>query len=487
MQIIPFFYGVCFMLMSAVTYAQSTVVGKVDFVKGDSAAKQPNETPRILAKNSDIFAHDNIQTTERSFVIVNFVDGSKITVRPNSNFNVDNMDNKQSQLTVHEGSVRADNSQGQHNLEIKTPDIAVKSEKADYSISVCKENCESAENKNDIAKVIDLKGNVDVINGQQERHLSLGASLFEHDRVISKENSYAAFVFRDGEKMVLQPSSQIDIAQYDFQKNKKDKVLYKLVVGGMRVLTGSIGKKDPSAYAIDTPVATIGIRGTEFDLTCLNDCENPNFSEEDEIANDQSSGLVTHVEEGIITISNESGTIDAKKGQNHFISNKKIPPVNVQQLPDNVIELNELTPKPSKFKELHFSEKNPKTPNSFVSVHKGKVAVENNNFVEKKPPVFLASGQNGQLIPEKNKMAVENNNFDEKNSETSNAFVNANSEPFFLTAGQSGQLDEFKNFVFSYAPPIFNNQTLFSPIENAPDSSSDFDNTLKTGESCVVK
>ncbi len=41
----------------------------------------------------------------------------------------------------------------------------------------------------------------------------------------------------------------------------------KLVEGGPRALSGAIAKQNPDAYRINTPVvATLGVRGTEFDV-----------------------------------------------------------------------------------------------------------------------------------------------------------------------------------------------------------------------------
>ena len=70
------------------------------------------------------------------------------------------------------------------------------------------------------------------------------------------------------QKITLQANSELDIKQYNYQiKGKKDQVLLRLATGGLRALTGSIGKNDHNAYTLDTPVATIGIRGTGTDTS----------------------------------------------------------------------------------------------------------------------------------------------------------------------------------------------------------------------------
>jgi len=100
----------------------------------------------------------------------------------------------------------------------------------------------------------------------KERPLSLGKSLYNSDSVSSEKDSYALLVFPDGQKITLKADSEMEIKQYNYQiKDKKDQVLLRLATGGLRALTGSIGKNDHSAYSLDTPVATIGIRGSGAD------------------------------------------------------------------------------------------------------------------------------------------------------------------------------------------------------------------------------
>jgi hypothetical protein len=50
-------------------------------------------------------------------------------------------------------------------------------------------------------------------------------------------------------------------------------MLVGLVKGGLRVVTGLFGKRNPSGVKFQTATATIGIRGTEFDARlCEADC-----------------------------------------------------------------------------------------------------------------------------------------------------------------------------------------------------------------------
>jgi hypothetical protein len=286
----PFWYALalCLWLFTQPVFAGPDLVGRVSFVKGNNAAQQPGQAPRMLGKDSEIFQGDNIQTTERSFVIVDFTDGAKVTVRPNSNFTIAHYDNrsanKTAQLVLHEGGVNATTSaiaQGKpDNLQIKTPTATIKpsSDKAELAIRVCDEACEkdaraAADSKartedSIVARVTDLKGDVvakkRADKTAKERPLSVGNPLYNSDILSSEKDSYALVVFPDGQKITLRANSEMAIQRYHYQiKDKKDQVLLRLATGGLRLLTGRIGKNDHAAFALDTPVATIGIRGSE--------------------------------------------------------------------------------------------------------------------------------------------------------------------------------------------------------------------------------
>ena len=72
--------------------------------------------------------------------------------------------------------------------------------------------------------------------------------------------------FTDGGMVSLQPRTQFRIDAYEFkgQPDGGEKGFFSLLKGAMRTITGAIGKADRKAYRLDTAVATIGIRGTEY-------------------------------------------------------------------------------------------------------------------------------------------------------------------------------------------------------------------------------
>lgn len=101
-----------------------------------------------------------------------------------------------------------------------------------------------------------------------------GARLAEGQRVDSGAalktgpNSGVTIRFDDGQMLALTSNSNLVIDEYRFNPHKPEEggILTSLVRGGMRMVTGLIGKTKPERVQVTTPVATIGIRGTDFQL-----------------------------------------------------------------------------------------------------------------------------------------------------------------------------------------------------------------------------
>ena len=408
-----FYAGVIACVLTLPSYAQNTIVGKIGFSKGSAAAQAADEAPRILAKDAPVFQGDNIQTSDASFVVIDFTDGSKVNVRPNSNFKIDTFDtsNKHATFTVYEGAVRASTGDianaGADHFQIKTPSATLKGAQAsDYTVYVCKDNCGDTKKTPDtsVAKVVDIKGDVYAQNrgnqNESERKLALGDNLNAQDYLSSQADSYVVMVFRDGEKVTLQANSEFDIVQYDYQKaGKQDKILFKLAAGGMRALTGSIGKKDHDAYAVNTPVATIGIRGTEYDLQCTGSCVEENQSENREFIDEDTSGMVSYVQQGTIAQTNATGEHLVTQGQISFIHNANTAPIQLAQLPTTLIEKMNSAPRPitAPSPDKLFEKNGDSTKaGTYTTVNKGSAKLETHNETNETKTSPSSSAQKAQ-------------------------------------------------------------------------------------------
>jgi hypothetical protein len=81
-------------------------------------------------------------------------------------------------------------------------------------------------------------------------------------------NSSVTLRFDDGQMISLAGTTTYSLDEYKFnpQKPEEGSFLSSLVKGGLRAVSGLIGEKNPKDVKFRTPVATAGIRGTDFDL-----------------------------------------------------------------------------------------------------------------------------------------------------------------------------------------------------------------------------
>lgn len=86
------------------------------------------------------------------------------------------------------------------------------------------------------------------------------------DTLVAEKNTYARIRFADNSEVTLKPNTilRIDAFAYDAGKPEGDNASLTLVKGGVRVTTGLLGKRNGEKFALNTPSAAIGIRGSTF-------------------------------------------------------------------------------------------------------------------------------------------------------------------------------------------------------------------------------
>ena len=94
------------------------------------------------------------------------------------------------------------------------------------------------------------------------------SNVFVGDVISTERDSYAQLRFTDGGQVTLRPNTQVKVETYSYEEGRpeRDNFAMQLFKGGLRSLTGLIGKRTTSrsAYRMVTSTATIGIRGTDY-------------------------------------------------------------------------------------------------------------------------------------------------------------------------------------------------------------------------------
>lgn len=165
--------------------------------------------------------------------------------------------------------------------------------------------------------------------GGKSIRLRRGNPISVGDIVITNDRSQAQLTMIDGSNISVRPDSKFQIETFVATgRVEEDKTHYMLIKGGFRSVTGSIGKKNKESFKLKTPVATMGIRGTDFvGKYCNSDCP----------ASAGKNGLFVDVVSGGVALANKAGTFNLTPETNGFVGSPDEKPGRIDKLPENLL------------------------------------------------------------------------------------------------------------------------------------------------------
>ncbi|MFS2036771.1 FecR domain-containing protein [Polaromonas sp. CT11-55] len=138
-----------------------------------------------------------------------------------------------------------------------------------------------------------------------------GKDIESGQAILTGASGRAQVRFTDGGLVSLQPNTEFKVANYvDKADPKEDRFLVDLLRGSMRAITGLIGKRNRENYKVTTTTATIGIRGSGFNVGY-----NP----------DGSLGVTTELD--AIEVCNAGGCVGLTAGESVRVVNNTDAPV----------------------------------------------------------------------------------------------------------------------------------------------------------------
>lgn len=149
--------------------------------------------------------------------------------------------------------------------------------------------------------------------------LSVKSEVNEGDLLTTETETYARVKFVDGGEIVLRPGTQLRVAAYSFQESKpqNDNAFFSLIKGGLRAVTGALGKRSQDKVGFTTNTATIGIRGTHFGaLLCNGDCASVATTS----GSSPADGLHVDVTSGAVSVTNAAGQVLVGAGQFGYVA-----------------------------------------------------------------------------------------------------------------------------------------------------------------------
>ncbi|HEX5056194.1 MAG TPA: FecR family protein [Gammaproteobacteria bacterium] len=178
-------------------------------------------------------------------------------------------------------------------------------------------------------RVVFSSGNSTATSPAGERRALKQGDIVQSGDKLQTDNGQLQVRFSDSGFLSLKPKSQIVINEYAFngREDGTEKAFFSLLKGSLRAVSGAIGKHNKSAYKYQTPVATIGIRGTAFVLSfCNKDC----YGSDGSLLPD---GLYVNNGEGRVYIENKEGVIDLVRGQFAFVKDIGSEPEQITEPP----------------------------------------------------------------------------------------------------------------------------------------------------------
>ena len=96
--------------------------------------------------------------------------------------------------------------------------------------------------------------------------LQQGSWVAEGDKIVTQSNGHVHVRFVDDALVSVRPNSQLLIDRYDYNARfpERSAVKFELQEGVARAISGEAAKAARDRFRLNTPIAAIGVRGTDF-------------------------------------------------------------------------------------------------------------------------------------------------------------------------------------------------------------------------------
>ena len=149
--------------------------------------------------------------------------------------------------------------------------------------------------------------------------LAKGDAVFEGDVIRSAAGSHAQLVMSDEALVAVRAESSVKLTKYSYHgvEDGTERAIIDLLKGGLRSVTGAIGRTNKDSYQLRNDMHVIGIRGTDHET----------------YAND--AGTFSRVTMGGTYIQAPSGRIDVAPGEIAFASRRNdLAPQRLERTPE---------------------------------------------------------------------------------------------------------------------------------------------------------
>jgi hypothetical protein len=116
-----------------------------------------------------------------------------------------------------------------------------------------------------IGHVRSVDGVATVTHGPVTWEAAPGAAVYEGDVLQTYLNGTMGVTFKDNTRISLGPSTRVTIPKFVFSPSEQHYgFVLRLIAGSLQYLSGLTAKLSPDSMKIETPTATVGVRGTRL-------------------------------------------------------------------------------------------------------------------------------------------------------------------------------------------------------------------------------
>lgn len=348
------FIGSCIALLALASYTSvfgAGNAGKTTFVRGTATSQSADGDITILARGEPLFEGHTVRTGNKSLAVLELNDATRVVLRPQSIFRIEEYSEEaggeSALVRLFKGGLRsisgAISKRKRNAFKVATAVATIGIRGTEYDVRLCAGDCKDEAQKLDWASSLErrlIRGRVALMRGQItvrnengiERQLGRRGPLFEGDTITSSAGSFAVLIFSDRSRVTLRQSSSFKIEEmrYNVKNPDENSSIFRLITGGLRQVTGLIGRNQRNRVKVRTAVATIGIRGTGFDLYCGEGCSDVQTPAQSSIQGlfferatswfvrnahaASTKGLIVNVWQGGIDMSSTCGTESVEEG-----------------------------------------------------------------------------------------------------------------------------------------------------------------------------
>lgn len=167
----------------------------------------------------------------------------------------------------------------------------------------------------DAGRASKVQGEANLLRNTAQIQVMTGSTIQSGDEIRTGYPAQVMVDMADGSKLALPHDTNFKVDKFA-QSSSGGSAIFTLIKGAFRTVSGLIGKGSGDDYQMNTPVATMGIRGTDYSAVMKIDG-----------GKRHPDGLYAKVAKGLINVKNDAGATDVAAGQTVYVKDKNSKPV----------------------------------------------------------------------------------------------------------------------------------------------------------------